>query len=75
MKLVGGEVAPRAGAWIETRGAPHIRGRPGRSRPARARGLKPNTARTKMATCSRSRPARARGLKPIIERMLRTLML
>ena len=33
-------VAPRAGAWIETRSATRCRTKGGMSRPARARGLK-----------------------------------
>ena len=55
-------VAPYAGAWIETLctiNADTLY----RSRPTRARGLKPCTRRTPRRP-RRSRPTRARGLKP-----------
>ena len=56
-------VAPRAGAWIETRRWYVCRLPHARSRPARARGLKP-LVDDKRASAHSSRPARARGLKP-----------
>ena len=56
------EVAPRAGAWIETSEAPQECSSPS-SRPARARGLK--LFQGDVASIEEmSRPARARGLKP-----------
>jgi len=55
------DVAPRAGAWIET--APQtLQHEKGRSRPVRARGLKPPTAEDVFVVMP-SRPVRARGLK------------
>jgi len=56
------EVAPRAGAWIETL-KPEEPPMKDVSRPARARGLK-RLHSAKRAAMRRSRPARARGLKP-----------
>ena len=54
-------VAPRAGAWIETH--PCRRSHPWAvSRPVRARGLK-QTVKRSVNTHVRSRPVRARGLK------------
>ena len=55
-------VAPRAGAWIETRSEIAVGENIIWSRPARARGLKPCRAPRGRDTV-RSRPARARGLK------------
>jgi len=56
-----GKVAPRVGAWIETKGTGRSRDQ-GQSRPAWARGLKRQIG----GSCGDpwwSRPAWARGLK------------
>ena len=56
------QVAPRAGAWIETK-PPTLEKPWGSSPPARGRGLKPawNDA---VSSANLSPPARGRGLKP-----------
>ena len=59
---VGGNVAPRTGAWIETSGMNTTGIRISKSRPARARGLKRSIYRI-ADILLKSRPARARGLK------------
>ena len=55
------QVAPRAGAWIETLPATELAG-PSTSRPVRARGLKHDYFADMVPTIT-SRPVRARGLK------------
>ena len=58
----GRMVAPHAGAWIETQKIAGETDSETRSRPTRARGLKPATG-TSRGNRPRSRPTRARGLK------------
>ncbi len=70
--LTGGDdydgytVAPRVGAWIETKIARSCADLAGWSRPAWARGLKPCFPCRVFADVL-SRPAWARGLKPCLE--------
>ena len=56
------EVAPLAGAWIETLSWFARQTQASRSRPSRARGLKQSNQGVNVASVA-SRPSRARGLK------------
>ena len=58
-------VAPRVGAWIETRKR-RCRWAGSRSRPAWARGLKRLVNVSNLLARYASRPAWARGLKPLL---------
>ena len=64
------EVAPHAGAWVET-GRPADASATERvSRPMRARGLKHNEGGDIKVTARMSRPMRARGLKLVAAQLV-----
>ena len=58
------DVAPHAGAWIETRQQRAIGCHFAQSHPTRVRGLKQTDSYRTLLLCGESHPTRVRGLKP-----------